>query len=108
MSDMHDEAGNLISPQPPSVITNLAAMTTTAGTELQVVVASTPCRSLHIVAKPANTGVVYIGGSDVASTLYTEILNAGDSCDITINNANKVYFDVSVTGEGIFAGYLSV
>jgi len=88
------------------VLTNLPARTTTAGTELQVVVASTPCNHLHIVSKPANTGAVYIGGSDVSSTLCTEILNPGESCDIPIDDANKVYFDVAVTGEGIFAGYL--
>ncbi len=99
---------NAVQEKPPTGITNLAANTTTAGTEIPVIVASTPCRFVHIVAKPANTGLVYIGGSDVSSTLYTEVLNAGESIDIPIDNANKVYFDVSVTGEGIQAGYLAV
>ncbi len=90
---------------PPTAITNLASRTTNAATAVPVIVASTPCRSVHIVAKPANTGVVYVGGSDVSATKYTEILSPGDSMDKDISNANLLHFDVSVNGEGIFAGY---
>jgi len=102
-----DIAADLAKLQPPTSITNLPARTTNAATAVQVVVASTPCRVVHVVAKPANTGVVYLGDIDVSAVLYIEYLNAGDSVDIPIDDANKLYFDVSVSGEGIQAGYLS-
>ncbi len=88
-------------------LTPLAANTTNAGTAKKVTATSVECRSVHIVAKPANTLAVYIGNASVSSVLYNEILNPGESVDIPIDDPSKVYFDVAVNGEGIQPSYLS-
>lgn len=84
-----------------AVVNNVAA-----GTELQIVAAGYTCREVMITALGANTGYIYIGGSDVSSTVYGARLSAGDSVTIPISNLNLVYFDASVSGEGI--SYLAV
>jgi hypothetical protein len=56
-----------------------------------------------IIAKVANTGQVYVGGSDVASTT-NDGLDAGDSLEITANgwlDLKDVYIDADTNGEGV-------
>jgi hypothetical protein len=74
-----------------------------AGTREALASSADLWRSLTIVAKDNNTGRVYVGGSDVASSTNRG-LAAGDS--VTISNKNgidlqDVYLDVSVSGEGV-------
>ncbi len=102
-----DGSGNdLTTLEAPTAVTPLPARTTNAGTAAKVIVAATPCKAVNIVAKPANTGMVYIGDATVSASLYYEILNPGDSVNIEIADASAIYFDVSVNGEGIQAGIL--
>ena len=84
-----------------AVVNNVAA-----GTEIPIVAAGYACREAVVTAKAANTGYIYIGGSDVSSTVYGVRLSAGDSVTIPISNLNLIYFDASVSGEGI--SYLAV
>lgn len=72
-----------------------------AGTGLQISSTSYPCHEVTIIALRTNTGYVYIGGSDVSSTVYGAELTAGDSITLAVNDLNLVYFDTSVSGEGI-------
>jgi len=74
---------------------------TAAGTAETLVASSTIVDSVTIKAKSANTGDIYVGGSDVDST-HGIVLDAGQAvnnmvCDDLIN----VYVDSSVNGEGV-------
>ena len=90
---------------PVTVVGSLANITgalvsvTTAGTRVQL--PDVPCREITIIAKRANTGYIYVGGSDVASTKYGAELSSKDSITLAVANANQVYINSSVNGEGI-------
>lgn len=68
-------------------------------------------RSVTITALSTNGGLVYIGGTDVSSTVYGKELKAGDAVDIYVEqrawergesvNLSKIWLDVSVNGEGV-------
>lgn len=64
---------------------------TTAGTRVQL--PNYPCREVTITAKRANTGYIYVGGSDVSSTVYAVELGARDSITLTVSNTNLIYID---------------
>jgi len=72
---------------------------TTAGTRVQL--PDYDCREVTIIAKKTNTGSIYIGGSDVSSTVYGVELDANESITIAVGNTNLIYIDASVSGEGI-------
>jgi hypothetical protein len=72
---------------------------TTAGTAVQL--PNIPCRKVMIIAKRANTGYIYVGGSNVTSSIYGADLGARDSIVIEISNANLLYINSSVSGEGV-------
>ncbi len=78
--------------------------TVTAAGTAEAIGASQRVRSITVVAKDNNTGRVYVGGSDVASTVNRG-LQAGDV--LTHTSASgwldlaDVFLDVDVSGEGI-------
>lgn len=72
---------------------------TTAGTRVQL--SSVACSEITIIAKRANTGYIYIGGATVSSAVYGAELAALESITIPVSNANEIYIDASVSGEGI-------
>lgn len=74
-------------------------LVTTAGTRVQL--PDYPCRTITIVAKRSNTGSVFIGGSDVSSSVYGIELHASETFDIDLSNTNLLWIDSSVNGEGI-------
>jgi len=80
-------------------VTGALATVTTAGTRVQLPFIA--CREITIIAKRANTGFIYVGGSDVASSKYGAELAAKDSITIPVANANQIYINSSVSGEGI-------
>jgi hypothetical protein len=88
------------------VIIGLPASTTAAGTRLQVSATAYGCRYLVVTANTANTGWVYVGGSNVSSSVFLFQLEPGASCSLPIDRADKAYYDVSVNSEGIKAGYV--
>ena len=60
-------------------------------------------RSLVVRAKGANTGTVFVGASDVSSTVNEGIL-AGESLALTAPNwldMGHFFIDVSTSGEGV-------
>ena len=75
-----------------------------AGTAEAISATSQRVRSITIVAKDNNTGRVYVGGSDVASTTNRG-LQAGDVLTHTSVSGwldlKDVYIDASVSGEGV-------
>lgn len=72
---------------------------TTAGTRVQL--PNIPCHEVTVIAKRANTGYIYAGKNTVSSTIYGVELEAKDSFTFNVSNANEVWIDSSVSGEGV-------
>lgn len=77
---------------------------TTAGTALQLETSTERrVRSVQLQAHDDNTGRIYFGGSDVASTTQRG-LAPGESKTITADkpfSLDEIYIDCSVNGEGV-------
>ena len=74
-----------------------------AGTAEALASSSQRVKSLTLTAKAGNTGQVYVGGTEVASTT-NDGLAPGDTLMIPAVNwldLNTVYIDVDVAGEGV-------
>lgn len=74
-----------------------------AGTAEALSSTSQRVAGLLIVAKSGNTGQVYVGGSDVASTTNDGLV-PGDMLSIPVKNwldLTDVYIDVDTSGEGV-------
>lgn len=77
--------------------------TVTAAGTAEALAGSQRVRSLTVIAKIANTGQVYVGGSDVASTT-NDGLDAGEGLEIQADNwldLADLYIDVDANGEGV-------
>jgi hypothetical protein len=75
----------------------------TAGTAEQIETTSYRISSLMIIAKDSNTGRIFYGGSDVASSTQRG-LAAAESIVITGTkpfDITTIYVDCSVSGEGV-------
>ena len=72
---------------------------TTAGESVRL--PDIPCDTVTITALRNNTGYIYIGGSDVSSTVFGDDLATKESFTFQIANLNQLYIDASVSGEGI-------
>ena len=60
-------------------------------------------KSVTIIAKSGNTGQVYVGGSDVATTT-NDGLDSGDAIEINAESwldLADIYLDVDTNGEGV-------
>ena len=76
---------------------------TAAGTAEALTASSQRVKSLSVIAKAGNTGQVYVGGSDVASTT-NDGLAPGDTLmipSLSWLDLKGVYIDVDVSGEGV-------
>lgn len=95
----------------PTTIAGGIKTVTTAGTGEAIVATTTPAQYVIINALTTNTGLVYIGGSDVDKTTKNGIVlsvasdssgvKVPGSCIIPIDDASKIYEDVTVNGEGV-------
>ena len=88
--------------QPFTEAYNLQRDVTAAGTAERVTDQDTPMGAMMVKAKRANTGYIYVGFDDdgqLSSSNGVE-LEAKDSIMIPLDNANKVWLDSSVNGEG--------
>lgn len=86
-----------------SALTSGRKTVTTPATAVALA-SSTPCRWVTITALKTNTDRVNVGGSGVLATLGAstgEPLDAGESVTYPIDNANKVFVDARVSGEGV-------
>lgn len=81
-----------------SITANIATVTT-AGTAVQL--PNIPCRKIVIIGLRGNTGYIYVGGSNVTSSVYGVDLGARDSITIEVSNANLLYINSTVNGEGV-------
>lgn len=72
-----------------------------AGTAELLVKTDPRAGRLIIKAKHANTGMIYIGGSDVSSS-NGFVLDAGEEFPLPIDAGEmSIYFDADNTGEGV-------
>lgn len=71
----------------------------TAGEAVQL--PSFECREVTVIAKLTNNGPIYVGGSDVSSTVYGVQLEAKDSYTFVVSNANAIWVDAGINGEGV-------
>lgn len=79
---------------------------TTAGTAVQLTTSSIPIPNgfqLTVIAKPGNTGYIYFGytQSEAEGTTKFDGLAAGLAHSFRITNANLVWVNSSVDGEGV-------
>ena len=100
-----DDKGNLktAATGSPSTIGDGSRAVTTAGTDVALIVASTPCRSVTIQAYESNTGFIAVGASGVdAATAGDGVrLASGDTFSFDIANLSSVFIDATVSGEGV-------
>jgi hypothetical protein len=86
----------------PTIISSEKTVTA-AGTAEALSASSQRVRSLSVIAKTGNTGQVYVGGSDVASST-NDGLAPGDTLMVPSLNwldLSAMYVDVDVSGEGV-------
>lgn len=86
-------------PTPPSAIVAFATDIPNAGTRVQL--GSNVVNGVVIQAKSTNTGVIYVGGSDVSSTVFGAELQPGQSVGLAIDNTNKIYVDTATNGNDV-------
>lgn len=95
--------------------TNETKTVTTAGTRVRMTTTSTYVISVYIEALKTNTGVIYVGGSDVSSTKYIAALSAGVGFGISTDargrlggefELSSLWFDSSVSAEKVQVTYL--
>ena len=80
-------------------ITGNVQNVTTAGTRVQL--PNIPCREITIIARRINTGYIYAGGSNVSASVFGTELASKESFTFAVANANQVWIDSSISGEGI-------
>ncbi len=100
-------------------LVSVAKAVTTAGTRVRLVASSLLASECVIKALGANTGIIYVGGSDVASSNGFQ-LAAGESVSVgqllqagALSRGEQrldltdIYLDSSVNGEGVRVLYVS-
>lgn len=80
-------------------LTTGTASVVTAGTAVQLPTVKA-YRQVTVTANPANTGSIYVGDASVGSTNGV-VLAAGEHITLPVDNANLIYIDASVAGEGV-------
>jgi hypothetical protein len=88
----------------PTTITSDQKTVTVAGIPEKLVSVSTSCKKVQITPLPANTNVIWYGGSDVSGQAGVEAgipLSNGIVATIDIDDASKIYIDPVVSGEGV-------
>jgi hypothetical protein len=83
----------------PTIVASGKA-TTNAGTRKQLASVATDILSVAVHALAANTGLVYVGDSTVAASNGYQ-LSASEAVAFAIADLSVVYFDVSVSSEGV-------
>jgi len=73
---------------------------TDVGTSAEVLTTSTECKHVDLMAAIANTGIIYVGGTNVSATIGIA-LYAGDTYSLDIENLRDIYVLASVDGEDI-------
>lgn len=86
-----------VDPTTPSTVLGFVTTVATAGVRVQL--ASNACVAGIVQAPSTNTGIVYVGGSNVSASVYGSELQPGQAAGIAINNTNKLYVDAATNGD---------
>ena len=89
----------IISDETTSVLVAFITDIPTAGTRVQL--ASNSIIAGVLEAPSTNTGNVFIGGSDVSSTVFGAELQPGQSVGVAINNTNLIHIDAASSGDDV-------
>lgn len=83
----------------------------TAGTALQLIVASTPCKYVMVSADLGNTNPVVVGGSTVVAASGSQrgivLVPGNDPVRIDISNVNLLYVDAQTNGDAVTFFYVN-
>lgn len=71
------------------------------GVALPIAPISIPAMSVTIKANRTNTNYIYVGGALTATAILGFRLSPGETVSLDIDDANKVYIDAVVAGEGV-------
>jgi len=71
----------------------------TPGTRVQL--PSVSCRKVTLTARRSNGSFIYVGGTTVSSSSYGDDLAAKEKVSVEITNANMIWIDADVAGEGV-------
>lgn len=96
--------GGVVKIASAATIANGVKVVTTAGTDVALVAASTPCIRATIQAQTDNTSDIAVGGTGVDATIATGtgiILHPGDTYEFGVTDLVNVYIDSLVNGEGV-------
>lgn len=96
---------------------NTTKTVTTAATRVQVSTSHILVTSVYFEALKTNTGVIYVGLSDVSGTVHMSALSAGEGMNISVDQVAKhtsqtmldlysFWVDSSVSGEKVQVSYL--
>ena len=70
------------------------------GTSVEALTTSTPCKHVDIMAAIANTGIIYVGGEEVAANTGIA-LYPGDVYSVDIDDLADIYVIASVNNEDV-------
>ena len=60
------------------------------------------CKRVDLMASPANSGKIYVGGSDTIGAAAGGMqLEAGDFYSIDIDNLNQIWVEASIADQGL-------
>lgn len=95
-----DSSGNIVTAAatPPTALLAFVTTVTVAGTRIQLPT-NTVVNGFILEAPSTNTGLIYVGGSNVSSTVYGGELQPGQSTSVAIDNTNKIWLDSSINGQ---------
>lgn len=91
----------------PSEIGDGNKTVTAAGTAVKLSTDTISCKIVVITALLSNTGLISVGGSTTtpSGTIRGDILAAGDSTVVSIDDISKVYINSTVNSEGVSFRY---
>mgnify|MGYP003612434561 CR=1 FL=1 len=84
----------------PASITSGVKNVTTSGTRVALGASAVLTSGVTVKAKATNSGLIYVGGSTVASSNGFQ-LAAGEEVFVEVGNVATVYVDAAVNGEGV-------
>ncbi len=82
----------------PTAIAAFLTANVMSGTRVQLA-SNTGLSGAVLEAPSTNTGIIYVGASNVSATVYGAQLQPGQSVGVALNNSNLIYFDASVSGD---------
>lgn len=83
----------------PSTLVAFITDIPTAGNRVQL--ATNTIIAAVVQAPSTNTGNVFIGGSNVSSTVFGSELQPGQSVGVAINNSDKIWIDAATSGDDV-------